>query len=309
MANSSVAANSILVTGSSGFVGLPLARQLAAAGRTVIGVDIKPPENQSASFTALTGSVCDAHLVHRLFAEHRFDAVVHCGGVSGPMVMPDNPHKECEINIVGTMHLLEAARLHGVKRFVFCSSQSAYGETGGGPITEDTPFRPFNVYGATKAACDGLVRAYRVQHGLDGVSLRLGSVYGPGRSTLSLIGNIIGAAVAGQPLRLPGSGGQRVRYVYVDDVVSAVRGALAAPTLPLTGYNIGGPGSHTAEDIAQIVKARFPSANISFENAAGDAMPERGPLDCSAAERDFGYRAQFDMARGIAAFADWMQSR
>ncbi|CAM9694134.1 unnamed protein product [Phaeothamnion confervicola] len=302
-------AKSVLVTGSSGFVGFPLARQLAAGKRKVVGVDIKPPESPAVPFTALTGNVCDAHLIYRLFAEHRFDAVVHCGGVSGPMVMPDTPYRESEINIVGTMHLLEAARLHGVKRFIFCSSQSAYGVTGSGPITEDTPFLPFNVYGATKAACDGLVRAYRVQHGLDGASLRLGSVYGPGRSTQSLIGNMIGAAVAGQPLRLPGSGGQRVRYVYVDDVVDAVHAALDAQTLPLTGYNIGGPGSHTPEEIAQMVRQRFPSADISFGAAERDAMPERGPLDCSAAERDFGYRAQFDMARGIGAFADWMETR
>ena len=280
---------------------------MAAEGRKVVGLDIKPPE-EHAPFTALTANVCDTHLIYRLFAEHGFAAVVHCGGISGPMVIPDNPYKECETNIVGTMHLLEAARLHGVARFVFCSSQSAYGETGGGPIAEDTPFQPVNVYGATKAACDGLVRAYRLQHGLDGVSLRLGSVYGPGRRTKSLISNMIEAAIAGQPLRVPGSKEQR-RYVYVDDVLSALRAALDAQTLPLTAYNIGGPGSHSAAEIAQSIKARFPSANIGFEDAGNDPVSACGPLDCSAAERDFGYRAQFDMARGIAAFADWMQAR
>ena len=309
MAMRNVEARSILVTGSSGFVGSPLARQLAEEGRKVVGIDIKPPAQPPAPFTALTGSVCDVHLIYRLFDAHRFDAVVHCGGISGPMVTPDDPYKECETNIFGTTHLLEAARLHGVSRFVFCSSQAAYGETGSAPVVEDTPFRPVTVYGATKAACDGLVRAYRIQHGLDGVALRLGSVYGPGRHTKSLIGSMVEAAVAGRPLRLPGGGGQRLRYVYVADIVSALRAALDAQTLRLPAYNVGGPGSHAAAEIAQIVRELVPSANISFDAAGEDPVFERGPLDCRAAERDFGYRARFDMARGVAAFADWMRSR
>ena len=300
---------SILVTGSSGFVGAPLARQLANEGHNVVGLDIKPPEQRPAPFTALTGSVCDVHLVHHLFATHHFAAVVHCGGISGPMVIPDDPYQECETNISGTTHLLEASRLNRVARFVFCSSQSAYGETGGGAIAEDTPFRPINVYGATKAACDGLVRAYRLQHGLDGVSLRLGSVYGPGRQTKSLISGMVEAAVTGQSLRLPGDGGQRVRYVYVADVVSAVHAALHAQTLPMPAYNVGGPGSHSAEEIAAIIKEVVPSSNIAFEPAATAPVSERGPLDCRAAERDFGYRPAFDMKRGVTAFADWMRTR
>jgi UDP-glucuronate 4-epimerase len=309
MAIRNVGAKSILVTGSSGFVGYPLARQLAADGHKVVGLDIKPAAQDPAPFTAITASVCDVHLIYRLFDAHRFDAVVHCGGISGPMVMPDDPYKECETNIFGTTHLLEAARLHRVSRFIFCSSQAAYGETGGGPIAEDTPFRPVTVYGATKAACDGLVRAYRIQHGLDAVSLRLGSVYGPGRQTQSLISGMVEAAVTGQPLCLPDSGGQRLRYVYVADIVSGVHAALDAPTLPLPAYNIGGPGSHSAEEIAKIIREVVPSAQISFAGAAIGPVSARGPLDCSAAERDFGYRPRFDMLRGIAAFADWMRSR
>ena len=113
-----IKALSVLVTGSSGFVGAPLARQLADEGHKVVGLDIKPPEQQPAPFTALNGSVCDVDLVHHLFEAHRFDAIVHCGGISGPMVIPDDPYQECETNIFGTTHLLEASRLNRVARCV-----------------------------------------------------------------------------------------------------------------------------------------------------------------------------------------------
>lgn len=303
-------ARSILVTGSSGCLGNPLAQRLAKEGHKVVGLDVKSPENDPTLFTALTGNVCDGHLINRLFEAHDFDAVVHCGGISGAMVAPNDPYKNCEINIFGTVHLLEAARVHGVTRFIFCSAASAYGNSGSEPIAEDAPLRPVSVYGATKAACDVLVRAYRLQHGLDGVSLRIGGpVYGPGRRTESVIRTMLEAALTGRPLRLPGSGGQRMQYVYDADVVNALHAVLDAETLPLTAYNVSGPGTYSVEEIAAIIKELVLSAQISFEGDGQGLGYERGPLDYTAAERDFGYRPQFDMQRGIAAYLEWMRSR
>jgi nucleoside-diphosphate-sugar epimerase len=295
---------SILVTGSSGCLGFPLACRLAQEGRRVVGLDLNPPRARAAPYTVVTGDVGDPHLIYRLFDRYDFDGVVHCGGISGQMVASDDPYKNCEVNIFATAHLLEAARLRGVSRFVYCSSQAAYGETGKDAITEHTAFQPMTVYGATKAACDGLVRAYRLQHGLDGVSLRIGRVYGPGRRTDSLIRTLLDAAISGEPLRLPGSGGQALKYVYDADISNALYLALDAAAPPLTSYNVSGPGSYTAEQIGDIVRKLVPTSSFSFEGDGGGLGYERGPLDYSAAERDLGYQPQYDMQRGIAAFVE-----
>jgi nucleoside-diphosphate-sugar epimerase len=177
-------------------------------------------------------------------------------------------------------------------------------------MTEETALLPVTVYGATKAACDVIVRAYRLQHGLNATSLRIGRVYGPGRRTGSLITTMMEAAVAGRPLRLPASGGRRLQYVYEDDIVTALHLALDAPDLPQPSYNVSGPGSHSDEEIATVIGALVPGAAIAFEaGTLDDGSFPGAPLDCSAAQRDFNYTPQFDLERGLTAFLANLQNR
>lgn len=300
-------ARRVLVTGSSGCLGFPLAARLAKEGRTVVGLDIAPPR-LTPPFAAVGGDVNDVHLLDRLFREHRFEAVVHCGGISGQMVAPQDPFKNCHVNIFGTVHLLETARANGVSAFVYCSSQAAYGSTAASNISEDVAFSPTTVYGATKGACDLLMRAYRDQHGVNTTSLRIGRVYGPGRRTESLMFTMLEAAFAKRPLRLPASGGRRLQYVYDADIVSALAAALDAGKLPQPAYNVSGPGSYSDEEIAAIVRDLVPGADIAFEGSAKPAGTfVAAPLDYSAAARDFGYAPQYDLPRGLAAYAAWFR--
>jgi UDP-glucuronate 4-epimerase len=300
---------SLLITGSSGCLGRPLANRLASEGRAVVGLDIRSTSG-AIGFEEVAGDVRDPHLLHRLFARHAFDAVVHCGGISGQMVAADDPHKVCQVNVFGTAHLLEAARVNEVARFVYCSSQGAYGSTSADAITEEAPFLPVTVYGATKAACDVIVRAYRIQHGLDAASLRIGRVYGPGRRTGSLITTMVEAAAAGLPLRLPASGGRRLQYVYEADVVSALHLAVDAPALPQPAYNVSGPGRHTDEEIAAVIRSLVPGADIAFDDARlDDGTFMSAQLDCSAARRDLGYAPAYDLTRGLAAFLEDLRHR
>lgn len=294
--------NRILVTGSSGLLGRQLAERLARAGKTVVGLDIES-SGGTAGYDEVIGDVRDPHLLHRLFAVHRFEGVVHCGGISGQMVAPDDPYLNCHVNVFGTMQLLEVGRAHGVGRFIYGSSQGAYGTTTARVISEDTPMLPVTVYGATKAASDMLVRAYRIQHKLNATSLRIGRVYGPGRRTGSLVTTMVDAALAGRPLRLPSSGGRRLQYVYQADVVSALSLALDTPSLPRDAYNVSGPGGHTDEEIAEAVRALVPTADISFEALPlDDGSYLSAPLDYSAASRDFGYVPAYSLERGLAEF-------
>lgn len=99
------------------------------------------------------------------------------------MLARDNPYLVCETNVVGTIHLMEAARQRKVGRFVFLSSASAFGTTPPAPVPDDAPLRPQDLYGATKGACDLLLQGYRLQYGLDAIALRISNAYGPGRRT------------------------------------------------------------------------------------------------------------------------------
>jgi nucleoside-diphosphate-sugar epimerase len=301
-------ARRILVTGADGCLGFPLANRLAQEGRMVVGLDVHDAR-PGTEFVKVRGDVRDVSLLAGLFAAHRFDAVVHCGGISGQLVASDDPYGTCEINVFGTVHLLEAARVHKVGRFVYASSQGAYGDSASRAMTEATPFLPVTVYGATKAACDLIVRAYAIQHGLNATSLRIGRVYGPGRGTPSVIGDMVRAAVAGRPLRLPSSGGRRLQYVYEADIVTALYLALAVESLPLQAYNVSGPGIHSDEEIAALVASLVPGTDITFGDAPlRDGSFPGAPMDYAAATTDFGYAPAYDMARGLADFIANSQS-
>ncbi len=306
MTNTHEPQQTILVTGTNGMLGRPLAARLAAEGRTVVGFDLALPSGGDPGFTVEIGDLRDGKTISALFGRYRFDGVVHCGGISGPMVAPNRPLDVSAINISATAHLLELARQKDVSRFVHCSSIAAYGAaTGSQPITEDGGFRPVDVYGATKAAGDALIHAYREEHGLDGIALRIARVYGPGRTTSSFVATLIEDALAGRPTRAPGDGEDRYQYVYRDDVVAALALALDAPRPPLAAYNIGNLETTSDQEVAAIVRDLLPDADIAFDaTRAGHA---RQAMDIAAAQRDLGYVPAVDMRTGIASYIEWMR--
>ena len=213
----------VLVTGSSGFIGFAVARALAETGRDVVGLDPVSPADEIPGVTAIGERLGDVRQMSELLRTRKIDTVVHTGGVSGPMLARDDPYSVCEANVIGTVNLIEAARLHRVRRFVTCSSAAAFGNTPPAPVPDDAPLRPINVYGATKGAGDLILAAYRAQHDLDGISLRLSSVYGPGRQTDCAIRTMLSNALAGRPTRFDWGIGHRRHYLFVSDAVA--RGA------------------------------------------------------------------------------------
>ena len=188
-----------------------------------------------------------------LLKEHNVGKIVHAGGISGPMLSKDNPHHINHVNLLSTIDLAEAARQQGVERFVYCSSGSAYGVTPESPVTEDTPFRPTSVYGATKAASDLVLMAFRDEYDLDVIGLRYSSVYGPRRATDCAIRTMIEDAMAKRPTKLYWGAGEFWPFVYVTDIVTATAAALDAPKTPQYAYNVAGPDMPAVQRIAELV--------------------------------------------------------
>lgn len=296
----------IVVTGLGGLIGNAVATRLVADGRSVIGLDRSRPA--TAPCLVVTHDLGNQHRLHEIVLRHGVRAIVHAGGISGPMVLPDDPAKVADVNISGLIDMLEVARIHKLDRIVWFSTVNVYGETGDpAPVSEKTPRRPVTVYGASKLAGEGLLAGYAAEHGVDGVALRVSSTYGPLRASACFIRTLIENARAGRPTRVPHADQRTRQHIYVEDVAAATIAALDRRRLRQLAYNIGpGAALTTAEVVAEVAKS-VPGARIEI---AADGMPwnsfRLGPLDISAARRDLGWQPRVSLAEGARRYADWL---
>jgi nucleoside-diphosphate-sugar epimerase len=297
----------ILVTGANGLIGHALLRRLARTGPAAIASDQRHPDGIAQPFVA--ADLRDRAALDALVGAHRPAAIVHAGGLSGPMVAPDDPALVFDVNLGGTVSICEAARRHGVARVVFLSSIAAYGDQPDDrDVTEGTPLLATESYGASKVAGEAVVRAF-ARHGVDGTSLRLGGVYGPRRTTDCLIRLMLVNALAGRPTRVPYGAGWRRQYVFVEDVVEAILLALEKPRLPLPAYNITAGLAVPLEEVAAAAREAVPAVDASFAPGSHPFDNRVGRLDIAAAARDLGYRAKTSLVAGIRAYADWLAAR
>jgi UDP-glucuronate 4-epimerase len=296
----------ILVTGAGGLLGRGVVEHLMAQGRAVLPVDRAAPPD-SADFTVELAELTDAPLMRSL-VERGVAGIIHCGGISGPMVAPDQPALVSEINVSGTLTLLEAMRRAGTGRFVYCSSVAAYGATPEGldPVPESAPLAAAGIYGASKAASDLLTRAYAREHGLDAVVLRIGWVYGPRRRTESLPHTLIRDALAGRETVVPHDGGATVQPIFVEDVVSALVAAFDASGVAGHAYTTTGDTRLPQQDLAALVQKILPQARFRFTPGAlyKGALP--GRFDISAAARDLHWQPRVGLEEGLRRYADWL---
>ena len=280
-----------LVTGAHGFLGAALVPRLRAMGLDVIASDAGDPD--------VPCDVTDAAQVNALCRDGGIATILHCGAVSGPMVMADRPLDIWRINAQGTANILEAARLYGIGRVVVCSTSEVYGATTG-RVDEATLVQPHSVYATSKVAAEQAMLGYVREHGLDACALRLSWIYGPGRRTPTRLESLLRAVAMGQPATLDADPDEITHYLHIDDAVQAL--LRASEVLSLTGqvFNItAGPGISMRE-VAAIVTGLRPDAQITFApgaRAAGD-----GPSDMShdRATAMLGFHPNVPLAMGLA---------
>lgn len=297
----------ILVTGASGLIGRVLVERLLATGRPVLPVD-RVPVAEDAGYAVTIAELTDVHRLHALVASG-VDGIIHCGGISGPAVGRDHPAGVAAVNVGGTVNLLEAARLCGVRRFVFCSSIVAYGPTPAGQelVDETAPLTAIaDVYGASKAAADLLVRAYATQHGLDARIGRIGWVYGPRRRTPSVLGNMMRSGLEGRPLVLDHDGAYPLQLVHVDDVVGGLLTLYDAAEAAGRAFNITGGTQTPMTALADLVAAALPGTDVRF--TAGKVLPadHQGHFSLDALQ-GLGWRPATSLAEGVASYAAWLK--
>jgi nucleoside-diphosphate-sugar epimerase len=286
-----MAKDATLVTGASGFLGHSVMELLVKNAHRAIGLDPQPSPT-----TQILDDLSDRERLKGLLARQKVTHIIHAGGVSGPMVMANDPVGIIEINVVGSLNLLRAAMETGVKTFIYCSSVSALGNFyENEPVGEDYPLRPTSAYGASKAAMDIILRGLWGKVPLNLCSLRFTVIYGPGRQTVFTVENIIGAALAGNVARIEPM--TDWPYVYIDDAAQAAISACFSEGRKQLSYFIAHPEKVTPDDIAAAAAAAGKPVRLEIDNSKPVAA--RGPVDTEAAAHDFGFRAKVGYREGV----------
>lgn len=301
------------VTGAAGFVGSHLCTHLLEQGNEVVGIDamtdfyeVKRKEANLASLTAW-----DTFTFHRLDLLNAplrqlldgVEVVFHLAGQPGVRASW-GPEFEVYVyrNILTTQCLLEASRQAAVRKIVYASSSSVYGDAESYPTTEAMRPRPVSPYGVTKLAAEHLCELYRVNFGTPTASLRLFTVYGPRQRPDMAFSRLIEAALAESPFPLFGDGQQTRDFTYVGDVIAAMS---AAAQSPWTGVaNIGG-GSRTS--MAEVI--RTVGSLLGHEVETVRMPPQPGDVrdtaaDTAVARHAFGYAPAVPLAEGLARMVE-----
>lgn len=284
-----------VVTGGAGFIGSHTVDRLIAAGHHVVVLDDfrtgkRANLAQHAGSDRLTVVACDvshgifaalAPLTARLGAVER---IVHLAAQVSVVHSVDNPLVDMQVNYGGTLHVLEYARAHGVRKVVFASSAAVYGDVVEMPVHEDIVKRPVSPYGIDKLASELALDYYAAVHGVPATWLRFFNVYGPRQDPGSPYSGVISIfadrARAGRPLVIFGDGGQTRDFVYVGDVVSAIVAALADGNDRLVA-NVGTGSEVTVLQLARtIVELCGNKSTIDHAPArAGEIVKSRARVD------------------------------
>jgi UDP-glucuronate 4-epimerase len=291
----------VLVTGGSGLIGMALRPMLAARRHAVTACDAT--DFGRGDRDLLIVPLDDAAALEAIVRERAIESIIHCGAISGPMLAKGQPLTIVDTNIAATARLLDIARRHNLRRFVFCSSIGIYGNVGEGVIGEEIPLKPTSVYGASKVAAEALVRAFVAEYGLSATSLRPSRVYGPYRRASCFIRDMVRDAMAGRTTLIPCDPAFLFHYVYVDDVAGALVAALEADHLPHLAYNVDGGTPMTMPEIAAIARAALPGARIELTPGSDEVADLQAGFDIGRIAADLGWRPHFDLAAGIRAYA------
>ncbi len=325
----------ILVTGASGYVGINVVEALLAAGREVIAFDAAPLHPAAGAVLAalpgtlrpVEGDVLDAGALDRALAAAPVSAIIHTAAVtSGPAREASTPQRVFEVNVQGTIGVLEAARRAAVSRVVITSSGAVYGESLYRPGTMDegsTPVLPLTLYATSKYAAERAARRLAELWQLRVVCARLGTLIGPwerdGASHVHGVRDNFGPhsqlaciALAGGEALLPAQEASR-DWVYSADVGRTLAALADAPDLPHTVYNLSA-GIDWSGDIGQwcaVLAARFP--RFRWRTAAVGETPTvhytdlaRSLMAVDRLHADLGLAAQRDRAQIHRRFADWV---
>ncbi|MHA1423278.1 MAG: SDR family NAD(P)-dependent oxidoreductase [Candidatus Thorarchaeota archaeon] len=307
-----------IVTGASGFIGSHIVDQLLAKGYSVIGIDnmrTGRKENLSEAmkndkFRLLTVDIRDANLCSMI--EEDVDIIFHLAAISSVKESVENPIFVNDVNVNGTVNVLELARELKVKRFVFSSSAAVYGSPEEMPVPEDCTFTPLSPYAASKVAGEMYIRSYSSSFGIDSTILRYFNVYGPRQAFSEYSGVIsifINQALANKPITIEGDGNQTRSFVHVSDVARFTILAGEKNTAIGATINFSGPGLVSIKRIAQLLKENVQGSKSDIIHSpprVGDVKDSIGNIE--RAQKLLGFTPMIPLERGLQETAEWYRA-
>jgi UDP-glucose 4-epimerase len=308
-----------LVTGGAGFIGSHLVDRLVDADHDVIVMDnfsTGRAGNLSHSRGLRNFQLVrtDIRRIPRSLLKRlkRIDRVVHLAALTGVQQSIRDPVSTTEVNVVGTLNVLEAAKALEAERVVFASSAAVYGTPRTLPIAEDANISPISPYGASKAAAELYLGSFEENHGIEAVSLRYFNVYGP-RQTASQYAGVISIfakrALDQQPLQIFGDGSQTRDFIFVSDVVDATMASLEA-TPENRAFNIASGNEITILELAKAIQ-RITGSRSELEFCpprSGDIA--RSVADTTRAAKELGFKTRTSLDDGLSSTIRWfMQNR
>lgn len=290
----------ILITGGSGFVGSHVVEAALAAGHEAVVFDrVAPP----CDWPFAQGDLTSAEDVAAAAAGA--DAIFHLGGVGDVYLAFEQPAVAAAANVVGTAHVMEAARQHGVKKVVYASTWEVYGEPQYQPLDEAHPCRPDHPYNVTKLAGEQMTLAYDRLKEVPAVSLRLGTAYGERMRPNAVIPLFIQRARRQEPITIKGTGEQSRQFTHASDIGRAFLLALEKPVHGEV-FNIVAEEPISIKRLAEMVAQDFPT-EVRFEPArVGDIAPAR--VSSAKAERVLGWKPQVAFRDGLLHLMDWYEN-
>ena len=332
----------VLVTGSAGFIGANLVKELIkTTDYEIIGVDnlndyydvalkeyrLKEIESLNGDFTFIKGNIADKALIDSLFDTYKFNIVVNLAAQAGVRYSITNPDVYIESNMIGFYNILEACRHHSVDHLVYASSSSVYGSNKKVPYsTDDKVDNPVSLYAATKKSNELFAHAYSKLYDIPSTGLRFFTVYGPaGRPDMAYF-SFTNKLIKGETIKIFNYGNCKRDFTYVDDIVKGIKlvmekaperktGEDGLPIPPYAIYNIGNNNPENLLDFVQILSEELIRAEIlpaDYDFASHKELVPMQPgdvpvtyADTSALEEDFGFRPNTSLREGLRRFALW----
>ncbi|WP_312946096.1 NAD-dependent epimerase [Superficieibacter sp.] len=324
-----------LITGAAGFIGFHVSQRLLEAGHQVTGIDnlngyyevslkeARLAQITSPDFVFKKIDLADRAAMEQLFADGKFDRVIHLAAQAGVRYSIENPHAYAESNLIGHLNVLEGCRHNHVQHLLYASSSSVYGLNRKMPFSaEDSVDHPVSLYAATKKANELMSHTYSHLYGLPTTGLRFFTVYGPwGRPDMALF-KFTKAMLEGKSIDVYNFGKMKRDFTYIDDIAEAIvrlqdvipdvnsewsveEGSPATSSAPYRVYNIG---NSSPVELMDYITALEEALGIEAEKnmmpiQAGDVLETSA--DTKALYETIGFKPETSVKKGVANFVEW----
>lgn len=309
--------STILITGGAGFIGSHLAERLLEFGHKIINLDnfndfydplikrkniLKAQHNLR--YILIEGDIRDEKLLNHIFAAFKIDTVVHIAALAGVRKSIDNPFEYIDVDIKGTVNLLEHSRVHKVKKFIYASTSSVYG-LNPTPFREDDDIKsPISPYAAAKHAGEQFCRTYHALYGMPIVCLRFFTVYGPRQRPEMAIHYFARMIDAEREISIFGDGSSSRDYTYIDDIIQGIIMSIYL-NCEFEIFNLGSSNPISLNLLIDLIEKKLGKAANRVYLAMQSGDVEHTYADITKSKAILGYSPSVSIENGIEKFIDW----